>query len=619
MRTKNLIYGLFAALTVMGCSSEENITADNGQNTGSEESHYLYVNILNDGSTTKSRADADYEQGTENDVENVRFYFFNSNGEIANVKKSGTDYVNYCDAENPKDDGSNMDNVEKLVEAVVVLNYASGDQKPAKMVAVVNYKNTKIATDDSYKDKSLSLSTLESIVEDYSATGATIKTDASSSTTTYPFLMTSSEYVDNNTKVVAAELTDANLQQSEALAKQNPVDIYVERVVAKVRFNVSLSNGKLGANTAIYDETNKCYYVKTLKDKSSTSAITTTDNTDLYIKLCGWNVTATTNNSYLFKKVQTTWSTSTDWGASNPWTLPASHRSFWAENPKNATVDLPTFESNSTTVSSKGGYGSYTDAEKKTDFSKSTVTYVQENAGKSSADGATDQPHTKVIIAAKLGTMSDNNFTATSIYEYADQRFTNSENCIKTMLNAFSPNLYRTTTNGETADITADNVGYKKISADDVELVSALKAGVVSTSNYTAKERYKSYLKGKSGVTFYTLTKGTDETYTAAEATNVDETLQTVYANVYKDGYCYYYFDIQHFGYGVTNATFGEYGVVRNHIYECVLDGIYGLGTPVPDETEIIVPEKPTEDVYVAAKINILSWRIVNNKITLEW
>ena len=61
-------------------------------------------------------------------------------------------------------------------------------------------------------------------------------------------------------------------------------------------------------------------------------------------------------------------------------------------------------------------------------------------------------------------------------------------------------------------------------------------------------------------------------------------------------------------------------GVVRNHIYETNITKIAGLGTPVYDPTKTIYPEKPeNNDHFIAAQINILSWRVVKNDYELEW
>lgn len=83
----------------------------------------------------------------------------------------------------------------------------------------------------------------------------------------------------------------------------------------------------------------------------------------------------------------------------------------------------------------------------------------------------------------------------------------------------------------------------------------------------------------------------------------------------------YYYFPIQHLGHmGKDGKNYGKNGVVRNHIYDSTITKLYGLGTPVYNPDETIYPEKPEDnDSYIAAQIKILSWRLVNNNVELEW
>lgn len=89
---------------------------------------------------------------------------------------------------------------------------------------------------------------------------------------------------------------------------------------------------------------------------------------------------------------------------------------------------------------------------------------------------------------------------------------------------------------------------------------------------------------------------------------------------LWKDGMTYYYYDIEH----IQNQNDPEkknlIGVVRNHIYATNITKIAGLGTPVYNPDETIYPEKPdNNDHFIAAQINILSWRVVKNDYELEW
>ena len=82
-------------------------------------------------------------------------------------------------------------------------------------------------------------------------------------------------------------------------------------------------------------------------------------------------------------------------------------------------------------------------------------------------------------------------------------------------------------------------------------------------------------------------------------------------ALLYEGGKTYYFTDIKHLG--------NTYGVVRNHIYDINIKSITGLGTPVVSGNPVIVtPEVPEDNAtYVAAQINILSWKIVTNEVDL--
>jgi hypothetical protein len=87
-------------------------------------------------------------------------------------------------------------------------------------------------------------------------------------------------------------------------------------------------------------------------------------------------------------------------------------------------------------------------------------------------------------------------------------------------------------------------------------------------------------------------------------------------AQIWKEG-AYYYTPIRHLG---TTGSTGEFGMVRNHLYDVTISAVQGLGTPVYDADKTITPEKPEEDQfsYIAAKINVLAWRVVSQEVTLQ-
>jgi hypothetical protein len=102
--------------------------------------------------------------------------------------------------------------------------------------------------------------------------------------------------------------------------------------------------------------------------------------------------------------------------------------------------------------------------------------------------------------------------------------------------------------------------------------------------------------------------------YTAVDANA--ELAKVEPAKVWKSGMTYYYADVKHLG---SAGSVGEYGIIRNHSYKVAINGVKGLGTPVYDPAQQVVPVKPTDkETYISAEINVLSWRVVSEDVTLE-
>ena len=88
-------------------------------------------------------------------------------------------------------------------------------------------------------------------------------------------------------------------------------------------------------------------------------------------------------------------------------------------------------------------------------------------------------------------------------------------------------------------------------------------------------------------------------------------------AQVRTEGKVYYFIPIKHLG---SDGSLAQYGIVRNHLYNITLDKIVGFGTPVYDPDQIIDPTVPVdENTYLAARINVLQWRVVNQNVDLDY
>ena len=106
------------------------------------------------------------------------------------------------------------------------------------------------------------------------------------------------------------------------------------------------------------------------------------------------------------------------------------------------------------------------------------------------------------------------------------------------------------------------------------------------------------------------------ETYKTVSKDDVNADLAKEEALFRTAGSTYYYTPIKHLG---SEGKLGEYGIVRNHSYQVTIQNIQGYGTPVYDPDKVIDPMIPSDDnTYLAARINVLSWRVVSSNVNLD-
>ena len=157
---------------------------------------------------------------------------------------------------------------------------------------------------------------------------------------------------------------------------------------------------------------------------------------------------------------------------------------------------------------------------------------------------------------------------------------------------------------------------YKSITINDVVFyqIPASTSYDSNSTEETQDRRYEVRVKADASATYYYVdTDGEVVAYDYANSNKaVSDILATIEpAMIWTSGYTYYYTIIDHFG----DAD----GIVRNHIYDINIKKFKGLGTPVYDPKEIIVPENPiTQEYYnLTAQINVLSWALVSQDVNL--
>ena len=570
---------LLMSMSLIGCSSDEPVI-DNGGNGELGDPQFLTVNLVTN-STNSSRSsratgdpnNAEYEEGleAENKVTKVRFYFFDKDGHPAAVRSDGTNLKNWLEWTDISEEDKDMPNVEKILSATLIIQSPKGDVKPAQVVAIINPSE-------------------EAPSEERSVTGLfNIAHNYQTCNTSGNFVMSNSTYAKDQVIQMAVSV-DGKIKKTSAEALNDPVQIYVERTIAKVRLNSSL--------TPISTESN---IYKTSTDTKEQKVKVNGTDTEIYVKFLGWNTTAVADKSRLVKLISATWPTDLFGNTSTPWNWSDYHRSYWAVNPSGVAYQYGAFVPN---TDNKTIANNIFQAQAKTKFDKSEWVYINENATSYSnlATGADPATPTKVIIAAQL---VDKDGNPLEFAEYGSTRTT-----IEGLKLLFANNcgLYKKVTTATEAG--GSETKFTKIEPSDLTIKTATELGVAGKD---APGRYKVYvqLAKDEEDKWYA---SNNENATAISAKEANQQLKSLgSAKVWKDGYTYYYFDIKHLG--------NKIGVVRNHIYDANITKLSGLGTPVYNPDEIIYPEKPKDDeeTFIAAQINILSWRIVSNDYELDW
>ena len=157
---------------------------------------------------------------------------------------------------------------------------------PAKVVAVVNWD---------YAGASLALADLKS----------QLVAEADAASLTDGFIMSNSVYLSGTEIMDATPITAANIATTETDAVAVPVDIYVERLAAKV--------------TLTQDA-----------DKFDTGVENPYATGNLYAKVLAWDINTTISHSNLVKTIQGFW-TDAALGITG-WNIEAFKRSFWGES-----------------------------------------------------------------------------------------------------------------------------------------------------------------------------------------------------------------------------------------------------------------------------------------------
>ena len=580
MKTGKLIS--IALLSLAVACSKENVSSDQG---GSDANQYMAVDIaMSVGSSTK--APSDYRDGSEAEstvnVKNSIFLFYDAYGNFLTSGVISATDGSVDENGNLKLTTNNQSGfVEKESKAVIVLGPTR--LRPALVLAVLNY-------DKCNELKTLSLADAHTQVD-----SREISTEAGK------FTMTNSVYVDGKNIVNATPIAASSVKETKEEALKTPVQIYVEREVAKV--NMKAKEGlKQTAEGKICFETPN---TESVLDGAKVSARIVVD---------GWAANAFNTTSYLVKDVPASWLVTYPFAN---WHDEAAKRTFWAQDPNYSGSEEYVF--GRTPEGEPGTYKNvkYLSWNEATANKVDSYNYMYENTTDKASARVNGGEHANVptiLIAAHIEiAKSGESWTKKDIYKFGGLFYTldglrnyAAEQILKGKLHW----KYNTTE------------GWKIASVLPSQIIGTFVANVVDNSG-SIRMDVTSINAPASGA------KLIKEGETASEIPS-DEWVKTISDilnsengfNIakkelvcYKDGMCYYQVPIKH------NQTAEDvaYGTVRNHIYELTLSKITKIGNPVfnPEEKLVLIPGKE-KNYYVSAELKILKWRVITQDVVIE-
>lgn len=459
---KKLIYSVLSALAIGGlasCSSNE--PALETDSNESEAYGYMAVNLMNAGTyLPDSRAtewgNPEYVEGTgvENQVtaENIRFYFFaaddtpfrmNSeglNGDVINTNMVKPVEIKTTNTNGPATTG---------LQGVLVLGTPSEGYKgqlPTKVICVANSSKF-----DDYANKNLAavIGELEDTPTDW----------------TKPFVMTSSTYFDaDGTLVYFTDVTD-KVKTTAALAQNDPVNIFIERLAAKIHIKKGLKEEKPVMER---DQNGNLTQKKILvRDQGEPK--------EVYVKLTGWEPFLTADKAFGIKQLESAWGSNAPFPGWTDWNKADYHRSFWAKsglaNRQNTSYDL--YDETQFTHSDAAYYT----------YENTTGTTV------TSASDASERQATAMIVRAKVYQHDDRGNEQT-----IDFMRWGGDYYLVSYLKEIIVSAYNANKTEGTEDVTVDKVGFKLKDNSNYYIAT------VNGNEYAA---FDNILWWKNGVTSY--------------------------------------------------------------------------------------------------------------------
>lgn len=520
---KTYLFGMFAALAFASCSSDNEPANTQGVEN---EAGYIAINIVN---PTGTRAtDGGFENGTdkENEVTNATFLFFNTTG--AQVGTPETRDLNPFTSQ----DGGNAPNVEKISSVVLLVDGANNNPTYTQLLVILN-----APANAGFAGKTLSQ--VQTMVANYS------------SCTKGAFIMSNSVYEKGTT---GATSITGHIYENPGKATADPVDVYAERVVSKVRTKKDTNFTSNQQTITVTDENNEETTYK------------------LDIEINGIEIANIAKESFLLKNIT---GITYNWAFENPVT---NYRSYWAT--------MPTSEQGFNGYTNKS-WNAITDASTGDNaWDKEHNFYIQENTSSPSST-STPSTTTSVIVSATLKA----NDKGVTFVEIGGGYMT--ENVAK---NYLATSLKNANFWKKTAENTYESFAPADITWDYY--------GTYGNKDY--------YMKGKLAEGLKSYSKKEDGTFEEKAIPADFFTSTTRLAKIWTDGKCYYFKEIEHHDNikGIVRNHIYDLNLTG-------IDGL-GTPVYDPTREIIPEIPSGDKFKYLAARVKILRWKLVKQDVNFN-
>lgn len=604
--TARLFYAAGALSVLASCASDEPAAGGSSSITGGGEKAYLNVQLTSTGDLFRSTdfEDENYQNGTEHDVNSAKFLFFDEQGNyVLNAKLANPSF-----GEAP----AGQDKVEWMsTQNVLVLEDLTANNYPTYMMTVINMPDfTAEATMEATARK------LSVYAEEFAAGKQNFvmtTTSYSGTDANHDDFSTSGAAAYNVTKLVAENFRNT----PEDALNQNPVDVYVERLAAKVQLKVSAKNTSTYTDGAGITHTIYRLEQTVAGDDNDNNGNGSTANTEIWLEVQGWGLNATAKNSYMSKVLAADWFTTAPFKG---WNSAERFRSFWGESTLYGLADAA--ENNLTFVAPAALNGTLMNED--ADYAQ----YCYENTNAPANIVLTNAAGQKLVyenrvthvaLKTRLCDSEGNDLAMVSFRGTLFLEDSFKAYALRTLNTTSKLNYYILVSETETEK------SYRQVDASDITLSAA-------AGTYDKAELSTSAL---NGVTLYAKSIDADgkEKYTEINGglANLNSALASVYDNSanstsklfwYNGGGNVYYIPVEHNALvGAEKDTEGYYGVVRNHWYQLDINSFSRVGHALNDPdngTVVIRPDEPEDPLYyVGARINIVPWRVISQKVDL--